>query len=430
MSWLDRLRQVFRPQAAFGAEWTPGDIARINMAGLSVTEHTALSQAAVWACVRVIAESLAMLPIDIVERRGDRREVQDNAQGVGWLLNYTPDGERTAFDLRCAMAAHVLLWGNAYAEIERDLAGRPYALHLLEPDRVEPRREDGVLVYRVWGADNRWVQLDPRNVLHWRGLGWDGLVGYSVVGQARQSLSTGAALETFGAAFFGNGTHPSGVLTTDRELSKDQRQQLREEWERVHKGPRSANKTAILGGGLKWEPMTMPLADSQFLESRRFQVLEVARWFRVSPHLLAELERATHSNVEQEQLAFVTHCLQPWAARFEAEANIKLMGRNQQARLVVKHNFGGLLRADFKGRQEGLQIMRRNGVISANEWRALEDRNPIGADGDVYIVEGNMSTIERIEDPPEPSSPAPAPVDDNSDAQLASARARMRVVRS
>lgn len=181
----------------------------------------------------------------------------------------------------------------------------------------------------------------------------------------------------------------------------------------------------------------MALSDAQFVESRRFGVLEICRWFRVPPHLVMELERATHSNVEQEQLAFVTHCLQPWATRIESECNLKLFGRNQQSRQTVKHNFGALLRGDLKSRYEAYRIARETGTLNANEIRALEERNPI-PDGDVYLVPANMTTLEKLQEPsPSPvvtSTPEPAPSDPSPEPsptdQLESARRHMHLVRS
>lgn len=441
MNVRDRLRNIWRVVASYGTleERAFSDQVRSrNASGEFVTEHTALALSTVWCAVRVISDALSMLPIDVVERREGQRSTGDNMNGIGWLLNYQPNPDMTALDMRAMMAAHMLLWGNGYAEIERDLAGRPIALHPLTPDRVEPRRADGgELVYRVHNASGSISELAARQVFHWRGLGWDGVTGYSVVALARQSLGLSQAMETFGAGYFGNGTHPSGTLNTEQILKKEQRQELREEWDTLHKGAGNAHRTAVLFGGVKYMPLTVPLEDAQFLESRKFQVLEVARWFRVPPHLVGELDRATHANIEQEHLAFVTHTLLPAASRFEAEANIKLFGRNQQARQVVKHNFSALLRGDARSRNEAHKIAREGGWLNVNEIRALEDMNPIGPDGDVYIVPANMTTIERLQEPPPPPpSPVPPPddpdLDDDADpdASLTNARQRMRVVRS
>ena len=428
MSAIGQLtRRWFSPQASYGSleeRAFASAVQALNASGIHVSQHTALGLAAVWACVRVISESLAMLPIDVVQKSVGRREVLDNDLRA-WLLNATPDGEITAFTFREHLAAHALLWGNAYAEIRRDMSERPAALSLITPDRVRPRRDDaGALYYEVHNGEGRTELIAARDMLHVRGLGWDGVEGYSVVSQAAQSLGLTKAMETFGAGFFGNGTHPAGVLTTEAKLTEEQIRQMREQWEATHQGAARSNKTAILGGGLKWESITMPLEDAQFLEGRRFQVLEVARWFRVPPHLLAELDRATHTNIEQEQLAFVTHCLMPWAVRIESEINIKLFGRNQQGRQMVKHNFGALLRGDLKSRYEAYQIARQNGWMNADEIRALEDRNPLpGGEGEQYIVPANAALMdelearaERAEQPPAPpaAAPQPAPAEDES----------------
>lgn len=436
MTLWQRIRGAVRYLASYGSleERAFSQLVRgWNASGIRVTEENALGLSAVWACVRVISESLAMLPMDVVQKANGRRQQLDD-HVVSWLLNMTPDGELTGFSFREHLVAHTLLWGNGYAEIRRDPVDRPAALSLITPDRVRALRDDaGRLYYQIQQAGEGTYDLPARDMVHIRGLGWDGSQGYSVVSQAQQSLGLSAAMETFGASFFGNGTHPAGVLTTDVKLTGEQIAQMRAEWESVHQGAGRSNKTAILGGGLKWEPLTMPLQDAQFLEGRRFQVLEVARWFRVPPHLLAELDRATHTNIEQEQLAFVTHCLMPWAVRLETEINVKLFGRNQQGRQSVKHNFGALLRGDLKSRYEAYQIARQNGWMNADEIRELEDRNPLPeGEGEQYIVPGNTALMEELEaraertaNPPQPAA-APAPSPDERDDAPAD---RLRVLR-
>jgi HK97 family phage portal protein len=405
-----------------------------NVSGVIVTEHSALWQSAVWGCVRVISESLAMLPIDVIEKRGKRREMLSE-HPVSWLLNTSPDGLMPSFRFRETLIAHALTWGNGYAEIERDTVGRPYGLHLVTPDRVEPTRIDGQVVYDYQQADGTKVRIDGRDMLHVPGLGWDGLKGYSVVAMAGQSLGLNAALETFAAAFFGNGMQLGTTYTTDKDLKLDQVEQIRKSLEKVHRGPAKAHTAAILTSGLKPADPPMPLKEAQFIEGRRFGVLEICRWFRVPPHLVMELERATHANIEQEQLAFVTHCLQPWATRIEAECNLKLLGRNQQSRQSVKHNFGALVRGDMQSRYGAYKVAREAGFLSVNEIRELEERNGIGEDGDIYLVPANMTTPEKLLQPdPAPAPPAPPPTDPESDPEddspLESARAHMRLVRS
>lgn len=407
-----------------------------NVSGQVVTEHSALWQSAVWGCVRVISETLAMLPMDVIERRGERRDTLGD-HPVAWLLNTSPDGVMPAFRLRETMLAHALIWGNGYAEIERDTVGRPYALHLLTPDRTVPQRTRDGVVFRHHQADGTFVDIPGRDVLHIPGLSYDGLQGYSIAVMAAQSLGLNAAVETFASAFFGNNMQLGTVYTTEQTMKEETAAFLREQLEKLHRGAAKAFRAALLTHGLKPSEPPMALSDAQFVESRRFGVLEICRWFRVPPHLVMELERATHSNVEQEQLAFVTHCLQPWATRIESECNLKLFGRNQQSRQTVKHNFGALLRGDLKSRYEAYRIARETGTLNANEIRALEERNPI-PDGDVYLVPANMTTLEKLQEPsPSPvvtSTPEPAPSDPSPEPsptdQLESARRHMHLVRS
>lgn len=422
MSLLGRLRAAFKPRASYSdleERAFAERIALMNSLQLGVNEHTALQISTVWSCVRVIAESIAMLPADVIERSNGRRsEVADHP--VSWLLNMSPDGEIPAFHARESLQQWALLWPGGYAEIERDLGQRPAALHLLAPDRVDPRRDEaGRLIYRVTQDDGGTVDVPARNMLHLRGPSWDGTAGYGLIMLARRSLGLTAGLEVFGSAFFRNGAQLGTRYTTEQRLAPEQIKELREQIEKLHGGAANAFKPAIFHSGLKVEDSTMPLRDAQFLEGRRFQVLEVARWFRVPPHLLAELERATHSNVEQEQLAFVAHCLLPWAKRFEAEVNIKLFGRNQAGRQQVKLNFGALLRGDLKSRYEAYKIGREGGWLNADDIRELEDRNPLpDGQGKPYLVPSNMSLMRELEaraDKAEEPTPAPAPAPSEDD---------------
>lgn len=417
MNILQRLGRFLRSEGGDDdegddSEWIVPGGKGANVSGVVLAGDAPLLLSAVMAAVRILAEPQASIPWEVIQREGDRRRVLDDHQ-VAWLLNTTPDGEMTSVDFITSIVSHALLWGGGYASIRRALNQAPYSLHLLQPHRVRPvRNEAGELQYEHrndWGD----TEIVPAaDMFHLHGLGYDGLRGYSVVHYARQSFGLTQAQEAFAASFFGNGTHPSGVLTTDGTLKEEQVKQLRAEWDKVHKGNRKKNKTAILSGGLKWQAMTMPLEDAQFLESRRFQILEVARWFRVPPHMLAELERATHTNVEQMQIEFVTHSLLPWVRRFEAEADMKLLGRNQRSIQRVRGNLEGLLRGDMKTRYESYRTGIQNGFLSPNDARRLEKMNPIPG-GDDYYVQTNLAPVDllrqkveadikRAEQPPAP----------------------------
>lgn len=437
MTLTERLKAWFTPRASYGdldeRAFSEG-LRQLNASGVAITEYTALQLSAVWACVRVIAESIAMLPADVVERgEGTRTMLDDHV--VRWLLNTSPDGEISGFQFRETLLIWAVMREGGYAEIERDRVGRPSALHLLAPNRVKPTRNAaGGLVYKVSQPGGRELELPARDVFHLRGPTVDGVEAYRLAALAAQSLGLSLAMETFGASFFGNGAQLGTVYTTEQKLQPEQVAELRDKIKELHGGARRAFRPAILHSGLKVGESTMPLRESQFLEGRRFQVLEVARWFRVPPHLLGELDRATHANIEQEQLAFVTHCLQPWATRFETEANLKLFGRNQQGRQAVKLNFNALLRGDAKSRAEAYKIGREGGWLNADEIRELEDRNPLpDGQGQPYLVPSNMSLMrelearaDKAEAPPAPAVPtAPAP-DDPPEEET---RARLNLVR-
>ena len=449
MNLLTRLGHWLAPRAADydddDSELVVPGGKKANASGVLLNGDAPLMLSAVWAATRIISEAISALPVQVIERRGDRREVLDS-HPAAWLLGISPDEELTSVDFIGADVAHALLWGNGYASITRELNGAPRALHLLQPHRVTVKRTDaGELVYEVRDDYGYTDTVPAADILHLRGLGYDGLIGYSVVTYARQSLGMSHAMETFGAGFFGNGTHPAGVLTTEQSLQKVDVDAMRKQWEDVHKGARKSNKTAILGGGLKWEAMTMPLNDAQFLESRRFQVLEIARWFRVPPHKLAELDRATHTNIEQENIAFVGDCLLPWVRRLESECNLKLLGRNQRNFQRIKFNLAGLLRGDLKSRYDAYAVGRQNGWLSANDVRRLEDLNPISG-GDDYHVQTNLAPADLLrekfeadikkanEPPPQPAAAPAAPAEsetppaDDVDARLTEAARRLQLV--
>lgn len=407
-------------------------------AGVRVDEDVALTYSAVWACVRVISETIAALPWHLYEKgRNRREEIDANTNTVAWLLHYQANPEMSAMVWRETTLAHALLWGNAYSEIERDGAGRPTWLWLLSPDRVQVVRDAGgetLYKYQPEYGDARAVPA--RDMLHLRGLGWNGLVGYSVVRMAAESIGLGLGQQRAAASIFGNSVNPSGVLEAEHAVKQEQLEALRDAWRKAYRGPGKAGETIVLPLGLKYKPVTMPLADAQFLESRQFQVDDICRWFRVPPHKVASLGRATWSNIEHQSIEFVTDTLMPWVARLETEANQKLLGRNQQGRLYTRINLQGLLRGDANSRFQAYAIGRQWGWLSANDIRRLEDMDPI-PDGDQYLVPVNMTLADRMDEeidarvePPEPPAPpaavAPEPESKSEEKPQPKARARKR----
>lgn len=388
--------------------------------GVHVSEDTALTYAAVWACVRVIAETVASLPWHVYRRTDAGRE-QMGTHPAEWLLNSQANPEMTSFAFRETMVAHALTWGNAYAEIQRDMAGRVSALWLLTPDRVTPKRtETGALVYEVCDSAGSTYILQPAQVLHLHGLGFDGLVGYSPVRMAARSIGLGIAQDVFGQAFYGNGTTFGGMVEVPGAMKPDQIAEMEGYLNGKHGGPDKAFKVRVMAAGMKYVNTSMPMTDAQFIESRKFSVTEVARWFRVPPHKIADLERSTNNNIEQQAIEFVTDAIVPWVTRLEQEVNVKLFGARAVGTLYTKLAVNALMRGDAKSRAEFYRTMTQIGAMSINEVRALEELNGIGDPGDEHLVQLNQTTLERLVAEPAPADPA---VDPGADPATADSEA-------
>ena len=293
---------------------------------------------------------------------------------------------------------HVLMWGNAYAEIEFNNAGRPIALWPLRPDRVTPRRTPGgELYYEVRSSSGGVVNLLPDRILHFKGLGEDGLVGYSVIHMARESIGLGLATERFGAKFFGSGAQPGAVLQHPQKLSDAAYDRLKADREARHAGLDHAHELMILEEGMTWEKIGIPPEDAQFLETRKFQVTDIARWFNVPPHKLKDLERATFSNIEEQNIEFVQDSLLPWLITIEQECDYKLFSPSEREELFVEHVVSGLLRGDTQRRFAAYAVGRQWGWLSANDVREMENMNPLPDEqGDVYMVPVNMASADQV----------------------------------
>lgn len=359
-------------------------------AGMLVDEYTALNHATVWACVRIIAETGAHLGWHVLQEGKDGETTRVRGSGIEWLLNVQSNPEMTAFNWRQTALVHALLAGNHYSEIERDVTGRPLNLWPLNPHNVRPWRNDaGELLFKVFQQDGGEVDLAARNVYHVPGLGWDGLLGYSVVTMAARSIGFGLAMDEYGANFYANGTHLGLVFEHPRSLKPEQKTNIQESLDN-RSGSNKAFRAMIVEDGMKLSKATMSMIDAQFLESRKLQVSEICRWFRVPPHKVADLDRATFSNIEQQSIEFVQDTMLPWCARLEQEANTKLFGRTLQRTMRTRINVDTLQRGDFKTRQDGYAAGRSGGWLSVNDIRRMEGMNAIGPEGDIYLQPLNM----------------------------------------
>lgn len=406
MNLLQRIAAVFRDRPTQTRVYIP-----VGQAGVLVTEDTALTFSAFWACVRVVAQTVAALPWGVYEKTANGRKEIDGQ--LAWILNNQPNPEMTAVAFKEALMAHALTWGNGYAEIVFDLAGRVVQLWPIAPDRCCPERdlETGELVYRVTNADGSQDILPAWRVFHLHGLGFDGIMGYSPARMAARSIGVGIAQETFAQAFYANGAVYGTIVEMPvKSMSPQQIADAERDLNDKGKGPGKAFTTKVVPQGGKPHTITMPLQDAEFLLSRKFSIAEMCRWFGVPPHKVAELERSTNNNIEHQSIEFVTDAIVPWCTRLEQEANVKMIGTRAMGRVYTKLSVAGLMRGDAKSRGEFYQLMHNIGAMSINEIRALEELNGIGAAGDAHLVQLNQTTLEYlVANPGAKAGPTPAP---------------------
>ena len=365
--------------------------------GKAVNERTAMQTSAVYACVRILAESVAGLPLHVYERTANGSKSTKPSHPLYRLLHDEPNREMTSFVFRETLMSHLLLWGNAYAQIIRDGRGFPIVLYPLLPDRMTvDRNESGDLVY-TYQSDKGQVKLRRENVLHIPGLGFDGLIGYSPIAMAKNAVGLALATEDYGATFFANGANPGGVLEHPGVIKPEQADRLRESWQSQFGGA-NAHKVAVLEEGLKFHQMSIPPEQAQFLETRKFQINEIARIFRVPPHMVGDLEKSSFSNIEQQSLEFVKYTLDPWVVRWEQSLQQALILPSEKATIFIKFNLDGLLRGDYQSRMQGYSTGIQNGFMSVNDVRGLEDMNLLTAEegGDLHFVNGNMVKLADV----------------------------------
>lgn len=389
--------------------------------GIRITPDNAVTISAVWACIRFLSQSIASLPWSVIDD-SSKRPVSLSVPAQRIIDR--PSSETSSFQFRETMMYWVLRWGNGYAEIELDVAGRPFALHLIHPDRVAVYRyADGGLFYTVDnGGGLPPTVLDASEMFHLRGMG-EGPVGLNVMAYAAESLGWTKAVQLFGAGFFGEGATPAGVVTTKKPLTPEGLAALKKEFQKVYSGARNAGKTAFLDNDMEYRPLTVDPDKGQFIETNQFLIDEVCRWFGVPPHKIYKLLNATFSNIEHQSIEVVIDSLIPWIRRFEDEARFKLLGQNR-AGYTNKFNVNALLRGDTKTRLEYYRGLREIGVLHADDIRELEDMPLIGraGGGEKRVMQSQYTTLEKIgEDPPAPepaaapATPDPEPVEPDDD---------------
>ena len=375
-----------------------------SSSGKNVNERTAMQMTAVYACVRILSEAIAGLPLHLYRYTDEGSKEKALEHRLYGLLHDEPNPEMTSFVFRETLMTHLLLWGNAYAQIIRNGKGEVLALYPLMPNKMQVDRDDNGQLYYTYSRTKEEanakdsessVKLSPYDVLHIPGLGFDGLVGYSPIAMAKNAIGMAMACEEFGAKFFANGASPSGVLEHPGILKDPAK--VRDSWNAAYGGSANSHKVAVLEEGMKYSPISISPNEAQFLETRKFQINEIARIFRVPPHMVGDLEKSSFSNIEQQSLEFVKYTLDPWVIRWEQSLARALFSPDEKHTYFFKFNVEGLLRGDYQSRMTGYATARQNGWMSANDIRELEDLDRIPADegGDLYLVNGNMLPLEK-----------------------------------
>ena len=371
--------------------------------GKPVNERTAMQTTAVYACVRILAEAVASLPLHVYEYQDDGGKKLVHDHPLYYLLHDEPNPEMTSFVFRETLMSHLLIWGNAYAQIIRDGAGRVLGLYPLLPDKMDVQRDDRGNIYYVYSRNSDEnpmfkeygdIRLKAEDVLHIPGLGFDGLIGYSPIAMAKNAVGMTLACEEYGASFFANGANPGGVLEHPGVLKDPSK--VRESWNSVYRGVNNAHKIAVLEEGMKYQQIGIPPEEAQFLETRKFQINEIARLYRIPPHMVGDLDKSSFSNIEQQSLEFVKNTLDPWVIRWEQSLQRSLLLPGEKGKYFIKLNVDGLLRGDYQSRMNGYAVGRQNGWFSANDIREMENMNPIPDEqgGNLYLINGAMTKLE------------------------------------
>ena len=394
-------------QRDFG--WDGGASSR-NPSGVKIDSDTAIQSTVVLACARVLAESIASLPLHLYRRTTDRAgKTIAREHPLYRRLHTAPNSWQTSFEWREQQVLWLALWGNSYNEIRPGAAGAVSELWPLHPSRMKVERiENGRLRYRFRDEKGTEVIYSQDQIMHIRWMSDDGVNGMVPVELARDAIGLARACEIHGARYFGNGARPGVVLVTPNEMKPEAAASLRDNWERMHRGPDRSSKTAVLTGGLDAKELTgASNQESQFLETRRFQIEEVCRLYRVPPHLVGDLTRSSFSNIEQQSIDFVQHTLLPWLRRFETAFERDLI---TDETMFAEFDTRGLLRGDATARSAYYQTLYNLGVASINEIRGWESLDPVDG-GDERFVQLNMQTLTAATSSlpaAEPDTAAPA----------------------
>ena len=373
-------------------DWLINLLGGSTSSGENVNPTTSLSLSAVYAATSLISNTIASLPCKIYKDLGGGRTEQKN-HPLTFIISQEPNDNMTSFMFFQTMQTSVLLWGNAYARIHRDATGRPYNIEYLHPSTVSPIVYENQLYYKISGEKNPLLAYD---MIHVAGLGFNGIVGKGVIEVAKENIGLGLAAQNYGSEFFANGGNLAATLETDHKLTDEALQRLQNSWTQGHGSTGKRAGTKILEQGLKYKAITIPPEQAQFILTRKLAVTDVARYFGLPPHLIADLDRSTKNNIEHQSIEYVQHCVRPWIKRWEQELNRKLLRNDEKGLLKLKFNLNSLLRGDIKSRGEYYSKLFAIGALSQNDIRRLENQNSL-EDGDRYYVQNTMIPTDLVD---------------------------------
>ena len=361
-----------------------------NFTGKSVDSNSALGLSAVWGCTKVLSESIASLPLNIYERMADGDRLLADTHRLYFLLHNQPSKLYTSYTFIEYLVKSICLNGNGYAVINRDRNANIVSFTCINPTDVKILQEYGSLYYNIKGYDEL---IPAEDIIHVKNLTNDGILGMSPIQYAAESLGWGIALQTYGNTYFGNGGMPSGTLESDKVLTTEAVERLRQSWDKAYGGVDNANKVAVLEEGIQFKPVSISNESAQFLASRQWSISEIARWYRVPPHLIQDLSKSSFNNIEMQSMEFIQYTLTPLLKRFEQEFNSKVFKVNERNRFFVEFNVNGLLRGDAKTRADLYTKAIQWGWMSINEVRRKENLNAI-PNGDEHLVPMNMTNLD------------------------------------
>ena len=403
MSIFDSIFGKKKPKIENSLNGSPYEFFKgIADSGKFVDERSSMQVSAIYACVRILSEAVASLPLGMYSKDTNGIQIKATDHPLYRIIHDEPNDEMSSYSWREVSMVHVLLWGNAYSQILRDNRGQICGLYPLMPDRMKVDRDQRKKLYYEYtesegdpdSIKKTTTIFRPEQILHIPGLGFDGILGYSTVAMAKNIIGMTQACEEYGSKFFKNGAYPGGVLEHPGTLENPEK--VRESWNKAFGGSSNAGKVAVLEEGMKYQPISFSPEQSQLSATRAYQLNEIARIFRIPPHMLGDLTKASYASIEQQSIEFVKYTLDPWLSRWEQAMCRRLLSDEEKDKYYFKFNVDGLLRGDFNSRMQSYAIGRQNGWLSANDIRRLEDMDMIPEEdgGDLYLVNGNMAKLE------------------------------------